>query len=177
MASGSDEESIPTAPETTDVATERRGRWARRAGLAAFGLLVLLGLVGALGITTRTTSATGADGLRAELTYPVLARPGLGVPYRLVISRPAGFDRPIEVRVSLSYIEAFDENGFNPDPRDSTTLGDELIWTFDPPPGSSLTITFDSRVEPGLQWSRGGTTTVIVDDERLVLDHRVWILP
>lgn len=177
MPTTPDDESTSTRPETVDLSAERRGRRARRVALAAFGLVVLLGAVGVLGVRTRTIHAGVADGLHADLTYAVVARPGLGVPFRLVVTQPGGFDRPIEVRTSLPFVEAFDENGFNPQPRESTTLGDELVWTFDPPPGSTLTVSFDARVEPGVQWRREGTTTVRVGDEQLVLHHDVWILP
>ncbi|MGE3621201.1 MAG: hypothetical protein AB7L84_12140 [Acidimicrobiia bacterium] len=165
-----------TEPVAVGLARERRGRRLRRAGLAAFGAFVLAGLVGALGVRTTTDEARDG-GLEVRLTRAVVARPALAVPYRLVVSRPGGFDDPVEVRVSTSYLEALDENGASPDPDSATTDGDETVWTFDPPEGEVLTVWLDTRIEPGVQWRRGGRTTVVNGGDRVVIDHPVWILP
>ena len=88
-----------TEPRAVDLPWERRGRWLRRFGLACFTLLVLAALLGFLGV--RTTTDTARDGeLEVRLTRAQIARPALAVPYRLRISRPGGFDDPIEVRVT-----------------------------------------------------------------------------
>ncbi len=126
----------------------------------------------------RTATDTGRDGeLEVRLTRAEVARPALAVPYRLVISRPGGFDEPIEVRVTTSYLEALDENGANPDPDASTTDGDDTIWTFGAPDGDVLTVWLDTRVEPGVQWRREGRTAVVVGTDQVVIDHPLWILP
>lgn len=168
---------MSTVPDVADLPAERRAHRWRRLGLGMFTLLVLAGLFGFLGVRTRTISDGSGDGLRVELTYAAVTRPGLAVPYRLVISRTGGFDQPIDVRISLPFVEAFDENGLNPEPAETTTEGDELVWTFDPPPRSSLTISFDVRIEPGVQWRRSGTTTVSNAGDRVALDHTMWVLP
>ena len=165
-----------TEPRAVDLPRERRGRWLRRIGLSCFTLLVLAGLLGFLGV--RTTTDSGRDGeLEVRLTRAEIARPALAVPYRLVISRAGGFDEPIEVRVTTSYLESFDENGANPDPDGSTTDGDDTVWTFGAPDGDVLTVWLDTRVEPGVQWRRQGRTSVVTGDELVVIDHPIWILP
>lgn len=115
--------------------------------------------------------------MAVRLTYPQVARPALAVPYEVVVTRPGGFDLPIEVRLTLSFLESFDENGVNPEPAESTTDGGEVVWTFDPPMGDNLTLSLDTRVEPGVQWRRRGTLTVSSGTERVVLDHTMWVLP
>ena len=165
-----------TEPRVVDLARERRGLWLRRFGLTCFGVLVLAGLLGFLGV--RTTTDTARDGeLEVRLTRAEIARPALAVPYRLEITRSGGFDEPIEVRVSSSYLQAFDENGANPDPDASTTDGDDTVWTFGAPDGDVLTVWLDTRIEPGVQWRITGRTTVSTGDELVVIDHPIWILP
>ena len=165
-----------TEPSAATTAQERRSRWIRRVGLAAFTGLVVAGLLGVLGVRTTTTS--GADGdLRAELRHARVARPALAVPYHLTIHRQGGFDERIEVRISTEYLEAFDENGRNPEPADSTVDAEETVWEFDPPDGEVLVVWLDTRVEPGVQWRVAGSTTVTVGAQRVVLDHPLWVFP
>lgn len=167
----------PTTPEVADIATERRSRWLRRAILAAFTVLVLLGLSGVLGVHSRTATADGSDGTRVEVTYPQVARPALAIPFHVRISRPGGFDEQIEVRITRTWLESFDENGVLPAPAEEGSDGDDVVWTFDPPDGEVFTLTLDTRVEPGVQWRRHGTTTVTVGSERIDVGHTMWIFP
>ncbi|HYI61689.1 MAG TPA: hypothetical protein VEW93_07780 [Acidimicrobiales bacterium] len=165
-----------TVPEAADERAERRGLWIRRATLTALTVFVLLGATGQLGVRSGTASAS--DGaLTATLTYPHVARPALAVPYHLVIHLDAPPQDQIEVRISSRFIDSFDENGRSPEPAESSTDGDEVIWTFDPPDGDTLTVSLDTRVEPGVQWRRTGTTSVTVGDDSVSLDHTMWVLP
>jgi hypothetical protein len=172
--------SVATTTTTPDVATprqERRSRWIRRAALLGLVVLVALGLSGALGVRARTVAATGSEGTEVRLTYPQVARPALAVPYELRIIRREGFDERIEVRITHTYLDSFDENGVNPEPAEATTDAGDVVWTFDPPPGEDLTLTLDTRVEPGVQWRRHGRTLVTIGSERIALDHTMWVLP
>jgi hypothetical protein len=165
-----------TAPRDVGLRRERNGLWLRRAGLAAFTVFVGAGLLGFLGVRSATDRAQ--DGaLHVSLTRAEIARPALAVPYRLVISRAGGFAGPIDVRITTSYLESFDENGATPDPESATTDGDETVWTFDPPDGDVLTVWLDTRVEPGVQWHRDGRTTVTNEGDEVVLHHPLWIFP
>jgi hypothetical protein len=166
-----------TAPVVADHATERRSRWVRRGLLAGFTLLVALGLTGLLGVRSHTATADGADGTRVEVTYPQVARPALAVPFHVRISRPGGFDEQIEVRITRTWLESFDENGVIPAPAEESSDGDDVVWTFDPPDGEVFTLTLDTRVEPGVQWQRHGTTTVTIGTERIDVDHTMWVFP
>jgi hypothetical protein len=169
--------SSSTVPDVADHATERRAQLLRRLALGAFAVLVLLGLTGLLGVRARTVTADGTDGTRVELTYPLIARPALAIPFHLRIARAAGFDEQIEVRISRSWLDAFDENGVNPEPAEATTDGDDIVWTFDPPRGQVFVLSLDTRVEPGVQWKREGTTTVTIGSERIDVGHTMWVFP
>lgn len=165
-----------TEPMAATLTQERRSRRIRRAGLAAFAVFVLAGVLGFLGV--RTTQSSGRDGdLQVELHHAQVARPALAVPYHLTIRREGGFDERIEVRISTTYLEAFDENGRNPEPADATVDAEETVWEFDPPDGEVLVVWLDTRVEPGVQWRVEGSTTVTVGSERVVIDHPLWLLP
>jgi hypothetical protein len=154
-----------TVPEVADHADERRSRWFRRVVLAGFTLLVLLGLTGLLGVHSRTATADGDQGTRVEVTYPQVARPALAIPFHVRVSRPDGFDEQIEIRITRSWLESFDENGVIPTPAEESTDGDDVVWTF------------DTRVEPGVQWQRHGTTTVTIGSERIDVGHTMWVFP
>lgn len=167
----------PTIPDAATPRQERRAHRVRQVALAVLLAFVLAGASGSLGVRGRTVTRTTATGMTVELTYARIARPALAVPFRLVVHRPGGFDGPIEVRVTRSYLEAFDENGQIPDPTEATTEGDEVVWSFDAPPGHTFTLSLDTRIEPGVQWRRPGTTTVASDGEVVAIDHPTWILP
>jgi hypothetical protein len=166
-----------TAPDVADHATERRSRLIRRIVLAAFTVVVLLGLSSALGVRTRTATADGSAGTRVRVTYPQVARPALAIAFEVEVSRPDGFDDQIEVRLDRAWLESFDENGVLPTPAEEASDGDKVVWTFDPPEGTVFTLALDTRVEPGVQWRRSGTTTVTVGSERIDVGHTMWIFP
>lgn len=167
---------MSTVPDVATSAQERRSHVVRRVALGALAVLVLLGLSGLLGVRARTVRHGSSD-LAVELTYPQVARPALAVPFHLVITRPGGFDEPVEVRIRRTWLESFDENGTIPEPDAATTEGDDVVWTFDPPPGTVFTVSLDTRVEPGVQWRRRGTTTVSTAGEVVSVRHTMWVLP
>ena len=169
-----DGSTVPT--DVPSIAEERRARLARRAGLAVFTVVVVLGVTGQLGVRSATSSAAG-DGLEVSLVHAAVARPALAVPYHLTIHREGGFDGPVEVRISTGYLAALDENGTQPYPDRSWVDGEHTIWEFEPPDGDVLVVWIDTRVEPGQQWRRDGSTTVISDGDRVRVDHPIWILP
>lgn len=160
-----------------DASSERRSRVVRAAVLTVLAAFVLAGLAGVFGVSSSTVAARDGDGLEAELTYAGRARAGLAVPFELRVHRPGGFDGPIEVVTTTSYLAAFDENGANPDPESSTTDGETTTWTYDAPDGDTFTVWLDSRVEPGVQWRRSGTTVVRTGDEQVTLEYTTWVFP
>lgn len=160
-----------------DPLRERRGQRLRSIALGGFAVFVLFGLAGLFGVRSSTSRVTSAEGLHLEVTHPHVARPGLAIALEIVVQHPDGFDGPITVTVPTGYLLMFDENGSEPEP-DSSTVGAEVTsWTFEPPPGDTLTIWFDLRVEPGVQWGREATVTADADGDRVAVDIRTWIAP
>lgn len=129
--------------------------------LALLSVFVLLGLATLLGVRTRTMSVEGG-GYRLTLTYAQMTRPGLATPFRFVVERPGGLPDSIVVAVRSAYLEIFDENGLDPDPSKATSDKDWTYWHFDAPAsGAVLSVDFDARLEPGVQWKRSGAVRII----------------
>lgn len=167
-----------TESATDDRARIRRARAGRRVGLAAVALLVIAGASGALGVRTAKTTST-AGPYRLSVTYAAVARPGLAAPWEIEVTKKGGFDRPIRIAASSEYLSMFDENGLDPDPASATADADEIVWEFEPPPGDTLVVSFDARIEPAVQWGRSGRTRVL--DERgatvVAVSYRTWVMP
>jgi hypothetical protein len=177
LARPADVDGFPTPPEETDLLSLRRHRRFRRIFLTLLFALLALGLSGMLGVKSRTTTAQGG-GYELKLTYGQVSRPGLATPWSLEIRHPGGFDGPVTVASSNAYLDMFDENGFDPQPSKVTQTPDEIIWEFEPPPGDTLGVSFDARVNPGVQWGRSGTTSVLVDGQPAVTArYKTWVLP
>jgi hypothetical protein len=142
-----------------------------------FGLVVVVSALGLLGVRTATASTVLEDGTRVEVHYGLITRPGLATPWSVTVHRPGGFDGPVTIRTTRTYFDLFDENGLDPDPAASTQDAEHLIWEFDAPPGDTLTVTFDARIEPGAQWGRDATTEVDVGGATAEVSYHTWVLP
>ena len=161
--------------------TEAEGRrpkrfWLHAASTAALSLLIGLavldgvGLVDLFGVDTTRVRASGG-GYDLEVRYGTVSRPALATPFEIVVTRPRGFDRPIKVAVSSSYLAMWDENGVVPSPAAETSAGRWVVWEFDPPLGDVLTVVYDGRIEPSAQSGRDGMVAVLEDDEPVVQVH------
>ena len=168
---------VSTAPEDVDMGRVRRARAMRRSFLVVLAAFLLLGALGFLGVRSRSVSASGG-GYDLEVTYGAVSRPGLATPWSVEVSREGGFEGPVTVATTAAYFDLFDENSLDPEPTSSTTVGDQLVWEFDPPPGDTLSISLDARIEPGVQRGREGTTSVL-DGGRPVatVRYRTRVLP
>jgi len=140
------------------------------------GVVVLAGS-GFLGVHSSTVETRLSDGTTVEVRYARVTRPGLAARWSVTVHRASGFARPVIVRTDAAYFEMFDENGLQPDPSSSTRAGPELIWEFDPPPGDTFVLSFDARIEPGVQWGRDGRTAVDVGEVQGEVDYHTWVLP
>jgi hypothetical protein len=58
----------------------------------------------------------------------------------------------------------WDENGLDPGPAEETADATTTYWTFDPPAGDTLRISFDARIEPAAQTGERGSVAVLDDD-------------
>ncbi|MEO6318086.1 MAG: hypothetical protein ABIP36_04810 [Acidimicrobiales bacterium] len=165
-----------TVPADDGLAASRRSRRWRRLSITVLSAFVLAALTQQLGMRTDTVSGTSGD-LTVTITYADRGRGALAAAFKIDVVRPAGFDGEIEVRTRQSYLEIFDDNGFEPDADSTTTDGGYVVWAFDPPPGSELNIILDARIEPGVFGRERGTTTVSVGDDVVTLDYTTWVAP
>jgi hypothetical protein len=157
-----------------------RSAWARRAFLAVLALVVLAGALGVFGIKTRTVHATSADGsVHVSVHYPQVARAGDAVPFRIAVTRSAGFDGTQAIRVSSSYLELFDQNAVTPQPESSTTDRDAVVWRFSPPRGDTLTVSVDMAVQSNRHWGRDGWVEVLGHGGRVLAraTFHTWLAP
>jgi hypothetical protein len=137
---------------------------------------VLAAVTQQLGVRTDTVTATSGD-LTVTLRYADRARGALAAPFSIDIERPGGFATQVEVRTSQRYLEIFDDNGFEPEPVEMTTEAGYVVWTFDPPPGDTLEIILDARIEPGVFGRERGTTVVAAGDDEVTLEYTTWVAP
>lgn len=145
--------STSTAPEPLDPARLRRGRAGRRAFIAGLAAFLGLGALNVYGVRTGTTTAS-AGGHELTVSYAKVSRPGLATPWSFEVRRPGGFPQGLTVAVTSSYFDAFDENGISPTPVEETDDGERTVWQLAPSAGDAITVSFDARVEPGVQLTR-----------------------
>jgi hypothetical protein len=169
-----------TLPPPPDIKAVRRGRFGRRLFTAALVLFLALGMLGLYGVRTGETTASGG-GYELTVTYTKITRPGLATPWAVEVRHPGGFgDELVTVAATSSYFDAFDENGFDPDAAESTSDGERSIGKFDPPPGDVMTVSFDARIEPGVQLSRIKGEVSVLDasgDDVVTADFKTLVLP
>jgi len=148
-------------PETPDgkarIRTRRFASWLTfllLAGVIGSALADGLDVVDVWGVDTAVVSATGPDQTALRVRYPTVTRPALASPLVIEVEREGGFDREIELAVDLHYLELWDLNGIFPSPAEERSEGSRVIWTFDPPDGEVLRVSYDARIEPGAQLER-----------------------
>jgi hypothetical protein len=179
MASEPDlRDDVPTAPEPIPVARIKRARMGRRVVITLVVLLVLAGMLRLFGVWSATQGASTA-GWNLELKYARVTRPGLTTPWRLTIHHEGGFLDKVDVEVDRSYIETFKIDQIHPDPSESTATPDSLLWTFDAPPGDTLTISLIAHIDPSADWGRRrGSAAVIVDNQPVVgMNFTTFVMP
>ena len=150
---------------------------------AILTLIVAVALVGnatelaSIGVrSARVGDAAG--GYQLDVTYGSTSRAGLATPLVIEVRKEGGFDGPISVAVDHRYMELWDENGFYPTPSSETTMGDWLVWEFDPPTGDVLRFTYDGRISPAVQAGRDGLVAVLEQDVPVVsVEFHTRILP
>ena len=160
-------------PETADGRTRIRMR--RFASWVTF--LLLAGVIGSAvadgldvvdvwGVDTATVSAAGPDQTALRVRYPTVTRPALASPFVIEVTRQGGFEQDIELAVDAHYLELWDLNGIFPSPAEERSDGSRVIWTFDPPDGEVLRVSYDARIEPGAQLDRRrGVVTLLEGGE------------
>lgn len=174
-----DAERLATTPDTTDRREAGREQLFRRAFTLLLVLFLLGGALRAYGVLARDATARSAA-YELDVRYGRITRAGLATPFDITVrSRGGPFSEPVRVAVSSEYLAMFDQNGLDPDPAAATADDRMVVWEFDPPPGAVLRISLDARVEPAVQWGRGGSVAVLSADDRPVVsvDFHTWVLP
>jgi hypothetical protein len=149
----------------------------RRIGM--LGLVVFLA-VGAFGYLGSRTSAAIADanGYTLRVTYPAVSRPGLPVRWEIEVEHAGGFAEPITIAFSFDYIHLFDVSNTEPDATSATATGEDLVYVFDPPPGTTFRVSMDGNVEPGEHGPFTATTSVLVQGTPVVsVQYRTVMMP
>jgi hypothetical protein len=162
-----DLKALPTKPERIGLDRQRRARAGRRLVTAALFALLVAAAANLLGMRTAAVTAT-AGGYRLSVTYGAVSRPGLATPWAVEVRRAGGFDAPITIGTTRRYLMLFDHNVFYPDPSKVTATRDRVFFEFDPPPGDTLRVTMDGRIEPTEHWAQTAETSVLVDGTPVV---------
>jgi hypothetical protein len=149
----------------------------RRVLLAILAAFVVLGATGLLGPHTSTRQASGG-GYDLKVVYPAVTRPGLAIRWIVFVHRAGGFSEPIQLATTSTYFNLFDFADIDPDPSSQITSEELSIWEFDPPPGETLRITLDARLEPARQHGSTATTSILEDDVPVVsIRYQTRVMP
>jgi hypothetical protein len=144
---------MPTAPDEADTGKLQRSRLVRRGFVVVLVGFLTLGMLNVYGVRTRERTGAGG-GYELTVRYAGISRPGLATPWSVDVSRPGGFPDGVTLAVTSSYFDGFDENGLDPSPVEETNDGERSIWRFGPSVGDTLSVSFDARIEPGVQLTR-----------------------
>lgn len=155
----------------------------------ALSAFLAAALFNVFGVKTTTASSSGG-GYEITVKHASVTRPGLATPWSVEIRRTdaaaattaAPDDEKIVVANRSSYFDAFDENGLSPTPEEETAEGDWSLWTFAAPaPGEVLTVSFDARMEPGVQLKTvSGTTELRAAEGDAIfasVDYQTYVFP
>lgn len=166
-------------PPPVDLGRLRRARWGRRSFFTVLCAFLLAGLLGALGVRTTDISTTGA-GYELTVHYATITRGGLATPWSVEVRHPGGFPaETVTLATTAAYFDIFDENGLDPDPAESVSDGERIIWTFAAPAGDTLSVSFDARTEPAVQFERARATTELLEAAVAVaaVAYDTYVLP
>jgi hypothetical protein len=170
--------STSTTPEPVDLRALRRARLGRRAFVVVLTAFLVLGALGVYGVRTAEVSAA-AGGYELAVKYATVSRSGLATPWSVELRRDGGFGQDtVTLAADAGYFDIFDENGFDPEPLESRTEGDRIVWTFRAPEGDTLTVDFDARIEPAVQLTRAeGRVSLVGADAPLAVTFSTFVMP
>ena len=141
-------------------------------------LIVVGGLAGLMGVRSATATASGG-GSTLAVTHAQVTRAGVAVPLHVEVTRPAGFDGPINLAVEESLLERFDFQNFYPNPSKETADGRWLRYEFDPPPGDTFRVSLDARTAPDQNGSIGRYEVRLLDGQSVAaqVSFRMVVVP
>lgn len=154
-------------------------RWLRRIASIAIAATALAALAGVLGVRTATATSS-ADGYDLEVRYARVSRAGLETPFTIDVRAGSGrLPDSVTLRIDTAYLGIFDENGLDPQPASAFSDSVETEWTFDGPvQRGELSVDFDARLSPAVQWGREGRVVLVLDGEEVTsVVFKTWVMP
>jgi hypothetical protein len=141
---------------------------------------VIAALIGLLGVRSATTRVRAADGA-ATLTvhYAHVARAGLDVPFEITVDEQGGFAGNVVLAVSRDYLDLFNRNAVAPNPDSETGDDQNVIWEFQPPQSTVLTVSVDMQVQSGRHWGRSGYVALLDKNHKQIAraKFKTWLAP
>jgi hypothetical protein len=119
------------------------------------------GVLGVFGPRTALVSAE-AGGYRLTIVYPRVTRPGLPIRWQYVVTHTGGFESPVQVSTTFQFLHLLDTTNVEPDPSSQTSTGNDIVWTFEPPPGDTIRVSFDAQTEVGVHESHPVKAVVLL---------------
>jgi hypothetical protein len=143
MAVGAEREpEIRTLPPDVVADRLRRIHVLRNVAPALVAGLMLVGATGLLGVRAGS-EAVSADGYDVQVDHPRITRGGLSADFDVQVVRPGGFGgSPVMIAATKDYLELFDIQRVFPAPIRETGARTLVYWTFEPPPGDVLDVSF-----------------------------------
>jgi hypothetical protein len=172
--------SLPTVDIEPDPQAGARAVWLRRVLLTLLVVIVVAGLFELFGVRSRTvTSRSADDSVELSVRYAQVARAGLDVPFEVKLRREGGFDDDVVLSISNEYLALFDRDATDPEPANATATEARTIWTFDPPPGETFTLSLDMRVQTSRHWGRTGDVELLDPSGVPVVrvSFKTWLAP
>jgi hypothetical protein len=166
------------APEQISHKELRRARAFRRLFLLLLAVFLVLGALNFFGVRMGKTQAQ-KDPYQLEVSYPKTGRPGIGAPLEIQLQKQGGFDGPVTIVMSSDYLNILDVRSIAPEPSDSTSTDKSVVWSFDAPPGDTLTVSLNGEFEadehPG---HHHGTVSVVENGKTAVqAQFTTWEAP
>lgn len=141
-------------------------------------VVVVGAMFGFAGLTTSTIAAVDGN-LAVQIEHATVSRPGLATPLSIEVRSNDGRELPDRVTVELSrrYLDAFDENGLDPEPTDVSSDGTVERWTFQTGGHAVLAIDFDARLQPNIHSSRRTDVVVEAAGDRVTVPIETRVRP
>lgn len=168
-----------TVPGDPDVRSVLFDKWLRLIAIGVVVLASLAALSGILGVRTATASSS-ANGYDLEVRFAHVTRAGLETPFTIDVRSDSGeLPSTVTLRVDTGYLSIFDENGLDPQPAQAFADSVATEWTFEVPDDrSELSVDFDARLSPAVQWGRDGRVALVLNGEEVAtVDFRTWVMP
>ena len=144
----------------------RLARNLRRVGVVALVVFLGLAVAGAFDPREVEVSAAGGD-VEFTVSHPDQVRGGLEATLELQVSREGGFATPVEISITRDWLALFDLGSIDPQPDSETGDDENLIWSFEPPPGDRLDVTVNLTLRPAVRQGEQARVAVLDGEAEL----------